>query len=101
MVASQCTAYWQCNRLDVDWDKHERPWEVLVELARKGRRGTAVEERDLFSKAAPPSAVATLFGRLKRLLPADLREYIVPGNNPRSYHLTLDPSQITVIDQPA
>jgi hypothetical protein len=44
--------------------------------------------------------MATLGGRLKKLLPPDLRKFAMPGKTPRSYKLMLDSSRITVIDKP-
>lgn len=101
LITSPCTAYWKAKRLDVDWKQFDRPWKLLIELARKGRRGAAVEERHLFATAASHSAMATLYGRLKRLLPADLWKHIVPGTAPRSYLLNLDSVQLDVFEPPA
>ncbi len=101
LTTSPRAAYWEGNLLAVNWAKNDRPWEMLLALARKGRLGAAVEERDLFTGGASPSATPTLFGRLKRLLPAELWKQIIPGIEIRSYCLKLEPAQIVVIDKPA
>ncbi len=87
--------------LAINWANNDRPWKMLVALARKGRFGAAVEERDLFPGGASFSAMPNLFGRLKGLLPAELWKQIIPGVEPRSYRLELNPAQIVVIDKPA
>jgi len=101
LTASPCAAYWEKKLLAINWANNDRPWEMLVALARKGRFGAAVEERDLFPGGASFSAMPNLFGRLKGLLPAELRKQIIPGIEPRSYRLELDSAQIVVIDKPA
>ncbi len=101
LTTSPRAAYWEKEPLAIDWANNDRPWEMLLALARKGRLGAGVEERDLFPDDASPSAMPTLFGRLKRLLPAELWKHIIPGIKLRSYCLKLESAQIVVIGKPA
>lgn len=85
----------------VDWYKEDKPWELLLALARKGYRGDAVEERDMYSPVRSLSAMSSLCDRLRKLLPPELCGRIAPGkNSARSYRLKLDRDRITIIDQP-
>ena len=101
LTTSPWAAYWARQLLVIDWAKNDRSWELLVALARKGRYGATVEDRDLFPDNASPSAMPNLCARLKKLLPAELRKQILPGDAPRSYSLKLESAQIVVIDTPA
>lgn len=101
LAMSSQTVFWKRIKSDVDWSSYTRPWKMFVELARKGRIGADVEEHHIYSDGSSGSAMGTLFGRLKNLLPPDLRKKIVPGRSPRSYCLELDAEQITILNRPA
>ena len=101
LTMSPCAAYWAKKPLAINWANNDRPWKMLLVLARKGRLASTVEERDLFPNNASPSAMPNLCARLKKLLPAELRKQILPGDEPRSYRLKLESAQIVVIDKPA
>ena len=101
LTMSPCAAYWAKKLLAINWANNDRPWKMLVALARKGRLGAAVEERDLCPAGASFSTMPNLCARLKKLLPAELRKQILPGDEPRSYRLKLESAQIVVIDKPA
>ncbi len=94
-------AYWEGKPIDVDWGAHTRPWEMLHALARKARLEAAVEERDLFSGGVSESAMGTLWGRLKKLLPVTLKKQILKGIEHRSYKLNLGPARIMIFTPPA
>jgi len=101
LAISSQTVFWKGTALPVDWTKYSQPWKLLVELARKGQLGADVEEHHIYFDLPSDSAMATLCSRLKRLLPPDLWNKIVPGRSPRSYRLELDAEQITVLDRSA
>jgi hypothetical protein len=101
LAMSSQTVFWNGAALSVDWTKYSQRWKLLAELVRKGRIGADVEDHHIYTDGSSGSAMGTLFGRLKSLLPPDLRKNIVPGRSPRSYRLELDAEQITVLDRPA
>ena len=81
--------YWEAKRINVDWDRHNLPWKLLRALAVKAPLGAAVELRDVYGdRAVSESALTTLNGRLKELLPASLWKLIRPTGQ-RSYRLHL------------
>ncbi len=97
LTISPQAAYWARAAIPANWTKNRRSWELLYALARKGRLGAAVEEQDMYPDGSEDSAMPNLWLRLKGLLPAKLRNHVVPGLQRRSYRLTLDPTQIVVI----
>lgn len=99
LVLSPTVVHWEGQMIEAEWTRLRRPWELLVELARCGRIGRDVLERDLFAGETPSdSAMANLMARLKSVLPVTLKKLIIPGSEPRSYRLQLEPSKITLTD---
>ena len=101
LVTSPHTVYWKGTRLNVDWDRYARPWELLLELAKKVRFGAEVNHTHVFPDGPSASAMATLFSRLKKHLPSDLWKHAMPGETSGSYRLVLDPSQVTIFPRSA
>ncbi|QDU21814.1 hypothetical protein [Urbifossiella limnaea] len=91
-------AFWSGKPLTVAWHRHPMPWKLLLLLARKARFHTHVVELDVYEDDVSESAMATLLGRLKKLLPPELRKAIVPGPEPRSYRLDLPPRLVHLVD---
>ncbi|MEI7686385.1 MAG: hypothetical protein WCL32_15305 [Planctomycetota bacterium] len=91
-------AIWKRRNLDLPPGSKE--FTLLRLLAKKGIHGQSVgdDEVELYEEPPGDSAMATLFGRLKKKLPPDLWSLIVTGDKNRSYKLTLEPSKIVVLD---
>jgi len=98
LTQSPRVAYW--NRIPIPFHQKEnrRRWDMLLALAQKARRGTAVTELDVFEDKVSDSAMATLWSRLKNRLPPDLRKHVEPGDAARSYRLELESSQIDIFE---
>jgi hypothetical protein len=82
-------AYWAGDRIDADWHGSDTSWKLLVALAKKAVTESQVGEADLFENVVSRSAMSTVYGRLKKLLPASLWKHILPGNEPRTYRMDL------------
>jgi hypothetical protein len=87
-------AFWEGKPVDADWDKHLRPWELLVLLA-AGAGGPGVTEHDLFASEHSRSAMPNLVAQLKRSLPASLARHIIPAGK-GVYRLDLERSSVYV-----
>lgn len=99
--AAQRNVFWEGVRIEVDWTRHWRPWQLLVALTTKATRGAVVEEKDLYTLRASGSAMANLKSRLSNLLPASLRRLIVPSRiSQRSYSLVLPVERICIFRSP-
>jgi hypothetical protein len=88
------SAHWETKRIPADWDRFDKPWQLLWMLATKAHLHAGVEVRDVYDNdAVTDSALSTLVGRLKRMLPPTLRRLIHPTRQ-RSYRLHLAPEHI-------
>jgi hypothetical protein len=88
------SAHWETERIVADWDRFDKPWQLLWMLATKARLHAGVEVRDVYDNdAVTDSALSTLVGRLKQMLPATLWRLIQPTGQ-RSYRLHLEREQI-------
>ena len=96
IVEASREAYWEGERIDADWNQLRAPWDLLQQLARRGRVGQAVCHDDLFDgeSLANRSTMANRWRRLKRLLRPSLSRHVRPGPQPMSYLLVLDRHQI-------
>lgn len=89
-------AYWKGELLGADWQKHEKPWNLLLALA----------ERQLLSRGADGfdanCSAKDARHRLKQLIPDDLNEKIVPAGR-GTYKLELGTEEVCILqcrDQP-
>ncbi len=97
LVKQPRAAYWATQRLDVDWDRHAKDWELLLRLVEKARAGMRVEDLDLYAEAPATSTMATRKHRLSLHLPRDLREKILSRGS-RAYLLDLPAKQLRIFE---
>lgn len=90
-------AYWANRRVDVDWDRHARDWELLLKLVEKAKLGTAVDHHDLYTESKATSTMSTRKNRLCTVLPLDLKKYIVSSGS-GSYKLDLPAKQFRIFE---
>jgi hypothetical protein len=89
------TLYWEGKKLAVSWASYSKPWLFINALAAKARLGAAVNDHDVYGDTAVSnSTLATLYTRLKNLVPASLWREIKPGTEARTYRLCIEPSRI-------
>jgi hypothetical protein len=98
LVECRREVYWEGKKVDQDWRKNRAPWVLLWQLAARGRRGQDVLAQHLYPEdpSKPRSTMASRWGRLKVLLPASLRRYVLPGSETSSYILKLDSHRIHI-----
>jgi hypothetical protein len=89
LLEARREVYWQKERIDVDWNKHKRPWEFLWKLALNARYVKPVKDWDLYLDAAKRSTMANRWKRLKDLLPKTLARHVYPGEERATYVLKL------------
>jgi hypothetical protein len=94
VVRDSQQVYWEGKPLDVKWNRYPKRWDFLVAVAEKGRRGSVVEDRDLYDYAPARSTLATMLTRLRQLVPASLWKHIEPSTDPKGYRLDLDRQHI-------
>jgi hypothetical protein len=82
-------AYWEAQRIDCDWRRHRKPWDMLWQLAIKARAASPVNDIDLYRGRVSPSTMYNRCERLRSLLPGSLRRHVVPGGERATYRLQL------------
>jgi hypothetical protein len=91
------SAHWQTEPIAANWDRFDRSWQLLWMLATRAQLQAAVEVRDVYDNdAVTDSALSTLVGRLKNMLPPTLRRLICPTGQ-HSYRLHLAREQIHLL----
>jgi len=90
--------YWEARRIDCDWHRHRKPWEMLWQLAANARMASPVNDIDLYQRHVSPSTMYNRWERLQSLLPASLRRYVFPGNQRATYRLQLPIHEIHLFD---
>jgi hypothetical protein len=99
LIEAEQEAYWERNRIDCDWRRHRKAWEMLWKLAANARIASPVNDIDLYGEPAAFSTMANRWSRLKQLLPASLWNLVVPGRHERGqYKLTLPIHKIHLFD---
>ena len=99
LVDQPRTAYWDTKSVDIDWARFDQLWQLVRALASRAQLGAAVEVKDVYGdQAVTDSALSTLVGRLKKILPLGLRRLIQPTGQ-RSYRLHLELKQIHHLKQ--
>ncbi len=96
LVPDSMTAYWRTERLPSFSGK--KSWDFLVAVSKKARFKACVTRHDLYQTSVADSTMSTLWNRLKNQLPESLRSLIRCGNEPQSYILDLDWSQIHIFE---
>jgi hypothetical protein len=79
--------YWQMKFVDVQWNKHRKPWELMLRLAQTRGKGS-VSEQDIYGQPMKESTFPNLRSDLGKLLPVSLDILIEPGEL-KSYRLCL------------
>lgn len=97
IAESSRQVFWSGKKLNIAWSRGSKPWKLLLMLARKAAFEGFVVEEDIYDDVVSGSAMATLFGRLKKLLPPELKKAILPGPEPRSYRLALPSQPVQVV----
>lgn len=93
------TLYWEGEKQPADWASHRKPWQFIKALAKKARLQAAVDDRDVYGdEAKSNSTLATLFSRLKPLVPASLWREIKKGTEKRTYRLCIEPRRIFLFE---
>ena len=90
LVRSAERVYWQGEAIPVVWTHYPVLWRFLRALVTKGRRGAAVEVRDLYDRPVAASTLGTVLMRFKKLVPPSLWRHVVPSQDPRGYRLDLE-----------
>ena len=94
LVLAKCIRYVQ----EVAGCDHTRlntaAWDLLWKLATNARMASAVGDIDLYQEDASRSTIANRWRRLKKLIPATLARYVVPGGERATYRLDLRGRQI-------
>lgn len=100
LVNNPPEAYWEGQRIEVDWKRFAVRWRLLRALAGKVGRPTDVGERDVYTNpnSTTESLLSTTKGRLIAVLPATLGKLIVPGGQKRTYRLDLPPEQVHIVE---
>lgn len=96
IVRSAQAVYWEGQRIEVSWTKHQALWRFLLALAEKGRMNAAIDWSDLHAEPVGDSTVANTFSRLKKVMPVTLWKRIHPSM-PRAYRLDLDSQRIILM----
>jgi hypothetical protein len=94
LIGQPPQAYWEGKLIPVEWTRYPALWRFLSQLAEKGRRGSLVEAKHLYGDGSAPSALGTVFGRLKKKVPVSLWRLITPGAPKQTYELKLDRDRI-------
>ncbi len=97
LVNDPRTVFWDGVRIRIDWRRRPKAWNLMLQLATKARRNADLLESDAYpDDAVSDATLATAVSRLKAMLASTLAELIVPGVQPRSQRLRLDPNEILI-----
>lgn len=94
LVDSPRRAFWNSQRIDVDWERKPMLWELFWELASRAQRGLPVD-RELLSNKKSERAIRDRRSDLGSLLPIDLNNQIVSAGR-YTYRLKLSPEDIAI-----
>ena len=83
-------AYWNGEVLDADWQKHEKPWSLLLALAERQLLGRGADGLDANCSAKDARH------RLKQLIPDDLNRKIAPAGR-GTYKLELGTDDVCIL----
>jgi hypothetical protein len=106
VVTKPRMAFFDGDKLNVDWNKKSKPWELLRYLAAKGERLECVDQYDL-SGSPSPSALSTTKGRLCKYLmdsdpspnsPASQLACRIETTKDGEYYLDLPPNKMKLLD---
>jgi hypothetical protein len=103
LVASPRQAFWGGEEIAIDWERHDKPWALLDELARAAKAGAAVDAMALRERGGRDTDV--LKKRKCALVNADgfpltLADLVVPVGR-GTYRLNLLPARIRVFERGA
>jgi hypothetical protein len=92
--------YWELKIIDSEWHKHPKMWALLIALARATRLEQSVNDQAVYGDPDEPKtsgALTQLVSRLKRVLPASLRDHVAAVQSTNSYRLSLDNNRVHFI----
>lgn len=88
--------YWEGTRVEQDWTKHEKSWELLKELARQAKKQRGVDRHNL-NGAYGDRTIVPRRSRLKKLIPANLDDLIASMGR-GEYKLQMPRTDICVLE---
>jgi hypothetical protein len=91
-------AYWECNLIEIAWDKQNAFWNLLITLAIHGKAGLPVDYTD-FGEKNDQDYVSKLKSRLinRAKFPVSLSDRIVTAGR-NTQRLDLAPQQIRIFE---
>lgn len=91
-------AYWEGERIDADWPRRRKAWQMLWKLATNASITSSVNDIDLYQERVSYSTMYNRWARLKPLLPSSLSRLISVGAERATYRLELAINKIHIFD---
>ena len=98
LIKAEQTAHWERKRIDQDWRRHRKAWQMLWKLADNARIASPVNDIDLYGKHVSYSTMYNRWARLEPLLPPSLYCRVSGGAERATYRLDIPINRIYLFE---
>lgn len=99
LVEQPREAYWNGEKIEIDWNRQNKAWDLLLQLAQRAKAQKPVDRLDIDQTGKDPNVVVKRTSRLKNLpgFPIDLADLIEPVGR-GTQQLMLPPERIRLFE---